>query len=231
MCSGPSLLTAAQGCSWSSRSTEGPASVRSRADRLSTAREDGWTVSSARRCHGQRFGATAEQQRPNTRENQAPSGIRRRRQALRITTLCGLQNLHPRFKSGRRLHFSSVHSGVMGNRSAAHRGREPDGGAYLPLLRISRKTYTVGWRFRSHGEAGLGDCQARRPTSELNLAGAATGYPFNTHATGLRLLRVADCQYCGEKVAVDRLLAHIAKDHPRPAAGDMSPKLVRKPIR
>jgi hypothetical protein len=42
---------------------------------------------------------------------------------------------------------------------------------------------------------------------------------------------VAHCQYCGEKVAVNRLSAHIAKDHPRPAAGDMSPKLVRKPIR
>jgi hypothetical protein len=42
---------------------------------------------------------------------------------------------------------------------------------------------------------------------------------------------VADCQYWGEKVAVDRLLSHIAKDHPRPAAGVMSPKLVRKPIR
>jgi hypothetical protein len=42
---------------------------------------------------------------------------------------------------------------------------------------------------------------------------------------------VADRQYWGEKAAVDRLLAHIAKDHPRPAGGDMSPKLVRKPIR
>jgi len=42
---------------------------------------------------------------------------------------------------------------------------------------------------------------------------------------------VADCQYCGERIAVNRLSAHIAKDHPRPAAGDMSPKLVRKPIR
>jgi hypothetical protein len=42
---------------------------------------------------------------------------------------------------------------------------------------------------------------------------------------------VAGCQYRGEKVAVDRLLAHIAKDYPRPSAGDMSPKLVRKLIR
>jgi hypothetical protein len=41
----------------------------------------------------------------------------------------------------------------------------------------------------------------------------------------------ADCQYCGERVAVNRLSAHITKDHPRPAVGDMSPKLVRKPIR
>jgi hypothetical protein len=39
---------------------------------------------------------------------------------------------------------------------------------------------------------------------------------------------VAHCQYCGEKIAVNRLSAHIAKDHPRPAIGDMSPKLVRK---
>lgn len=42
---------------------------------------------------------------------------------------------------------------------------------------------------------------------------------------------VADCQYCGEKVAVNRLSAHIAKVHPRPTGRDMSPKLVRKPIR
>ena len=42
---------------------------------------------------------------------------------------------------------------------------------------------------------------------------------------------VADCQYWGEKVAVDRLLGQIAKDHPRSAAGDMLLKLVRKPIR
>lgn len=35
----------------------------------------------------------------------------------------------------------AVHSGMMGDRSAARRGREPDGGAHLLLLRISRKTY------------------------------------------------------------------------------------------
>ena len=50
-------------------------------------------------------GAASEQQRPNTSENQASSGTRRRSQALRLTTPDGLQNLHPRFKSGRRLHF------------------------------------------------------------------------------------------------------------------------------
>ena len=54
-----------------------------------------------------RFGATSEQRRPNNRENRASSGTRRRSQALRNTTLYGLQNLHPRFKSGRRLQISS----------------------------------------------------------------------------------------------------------------------------
>ena len=52
------------------------------------------------------FGATSEQQRPNTTENPGSSGTRRRSQALRNTTLYGLQNLHPRFKSGRRLQTS-----------------------------------------------------------------------------------------------------------------------------
>jgi len=42
---------------------------------------------------------------------------------------------------------------------------------------------------------------------------------------------VAHCQYCGERVAVNRLSAHIAKVHPRPVVGDMSPKLVRKSSR
>jgi hypothetical protein len=41
------------------------------------------------------FGATSEQQRPNSRENRASSGARRRSQALRNATLYGLQNLHP----------------------------------------------------------------------------------------------------------------------------------------
>jgi len=48
----------------------------------------------------------SEQQRPNTREDRASSETRRRSQALRLTTLYGLQNLHPRFKSGRRLHVT-----------------------------------------------------------------------------------------------------------------------------
>ena len=61
---------------------------------------------------GRVFGATSEQQRPNTREDQASSGTRRRSQASRSTTLYGLQNLHPRFKSGRRLHFSAEISSV-----------------------------------------------------------------------------------------------------------------------
>jgi hypothetical protein len=39
------------------------------------------------------------------------------------------------------------------------------------------------------------------------------------------------CQYCGDKIAVNRLSAHIAKDHPRPARPDMAPTLVRKPGR
>jgi hypothetical protein len=56
---------------------------------------------------GRVFGATSEQQRPNSRENRASSGTRRRSQALLKATLYGLQNLHPRFKSGRRLHFSA----------------------------------------------------------------------------------------------------------------------------
>src|SRR5687768_8251191 len=46
------------------------------------------------------FGATSEQQRPNTIENQAPSGTRRRSQALRITTPLNLQKLHPRSNPG-----------------------------------------------------------------------------------------------------------------------------------
>ncbi len=38
----------------------------------------------------------------------------------------------------------------------------------------------------------------------------------------------ASCQYCGVKIAVNRLSAHIAKDHPRPADRDMTPTLRKK---
>jgi hypothetical protein len=56
------------------------------------------------------FGATSEQQHPNTTENRASSGTRRRSQARGNTTLYGLQNLDPRFKSGRRLQILSSNS-------------------------------------------------------------------------------------------------------------------------
>jgi transposase-like protein len=67
------------------------------------------------------FGATSEQERPNTREDRASSGTRRRSQALPKATLYGLQNLHPRFKSGRRLHLSREKS--RDRDSACARGR------------------------------------------------------------------------------------------------------------
>ena len=51
------------------------------------------------------FGATWEQQRPSTRERRASSGTRRRSQASPLTTLYGLQVLHPRFQSGRSAHL------------------------------------------------------------------------------------------------------------------------------
>jgi hypothetical protein len=41
----------------------------------------------------------------------------------------------------------------------------------------------------------------------------------------------AHCQYCGDKIAVNRLAVHIAKVHPRPVRPDMAPTLVRKPGR
>ena len=50
-----------------------------------------------------RSGATSEQQRPSNREDRAPSGTRRRSQALATTALYGLQTSIPRFKCGRRL--------------------------------------------------------------------------------------------------------------------------------
>ena len=46
------------------------------------------------------FGATSEQERPNTTENQASSGTRRRSQASLSTTLWCLQDLHPRSNPG-----------------------------------------------------------------------------------------------------------------------------------
>ena len=36
------------------------------------------------------------------------------------------------------------------------------------------------------------------------------------------------CRFCGEQVSTNRLSIHIAKEHPRPERGDMSPTLVRK---
>jgi len=59
------------------------------------------------------FGATSEQRRPNTTENRASSSTRRRSQALRNRTLYGLQNLDPRFKSGRRLQIHSEICSVL----------------------------------------------------------------------------------------------------------------------
>jgi hypothetical protein len=38
----------------------------------------------------------------------------------------------------------------------------------------------------------------------------------------------AQCQYCGDKIAVNRLSAHIRADHPRPPKTDMAPTLVLK---
>lgn len=35
------------------------------------------------------------------------------------------------------------------------------------------------------------------------------------------------CRFCGEQVSMNRLSAHIAKEHPRPGRLDMSPTLVR----
>lgn len=38
----------------------------------------------------------------------------------------------------------------------------------------------------------------------------------------------AACRFCGEKIAVNRLSTHIAKEHPRPKQANMTPTLVRK---
>ena len=34
------------------------------------------------------------------------------------------------------------------------------------------------------------------------------------------------CRFCGEQVSTNSLSVHIARQHPRPAQGDMSPTLV-----
>ena len=65
-----------------------------------------FTVGLPSRTPRRDFGATSEQQRPNIREDQASSGTRRRSQASVSTTLYGLQNLHRRFESARRLQNS-----------------------------------------------------------------------------------------------------------------------------
>ena len=93
-----------------------------------TVRSHCWVVDTSRAsgatdCEPLNFGATSEQRRPNTTENQASSGTRRRSQALRVTTLYGLQNLHPRFKSGRRLQFFREKS--RGRLSGGDRDRAP----------------------------------------------------------------------------------------------------------
>jgi hypothetical protein len=35
------------------------------------------------------------------------------------------------------------------------------------------------------------------------------------------------CRFCGERIPTNRLSTHIAKEHPRPAQGNMAPTLVR----
>jgi hypothetical protein len=37
------------------------------------------------------------------------------------------------------------------------------------------------------------------------------------------------CRYCGESVPTNSLSTHIRRAHPRPAATNLSPTLVRKP--
>jgi len=36
------------------------------------------------------------------------------------------------------------------------------------------------------------------------------------------------CWFCGVQVSMNQLSAHIAKEHPRPSPGDMTPTLIRK---
>jgi hypothetical protein len=76
---------------------------------------------------GVNFGATSEQHRPNTAQNRTPSGTRRRSRASRLRTLYGLQNLHPRFKSGRRLQSKSFQINKL---QAQVRGKRRASGAF-----------------------------------------------------------------------------------------------------
>jgi hypothetical protein len=48
-------------------------------------------------------GTTWEHLRPNTRENEGAGPTRKQDESTRLTSQPCLQNLHPRFKSGRRL--------------------------------------------------------------------------------------------------------------------------------
>src|SRR5829696_7899796 len=50
------------------------------------------------------------QLRPNTRQNGGAGSTRNQHETTRFTTPSNLQNLHPRFKSGRRLQISSANS-------------------------------------------------------------------------------------------------------------------------
>ena len=65
-------------------------------------------------------------QHPNTTENWASSGTRRRSQASRSITLYGLHNLHPRFKSWRRLQPSRAMAAKAARRSAKREGNPPN---------------------------------------------------------------------------------------------------------
>jgi hypothetical protein len=49
-----------------------------------------------------RLGTTWEQRRPNTRENRGVGPTRKQDESTRLTSRPCLQNLHPRFESGRR---------------------------------------------------------------------------------------------------------------------------------
>src|SRR6185369_13456088 len=59
---------------------------------------------------------------PNTRQNRRAGPTRDQHETTRVTTPLNLQNLHPRFKSGRRLQSQSVYSGDIGNSSFRRHG-------------------------------------------------------------------------------------------------------------